>query len=245
MCRIKVFIIVAILSGLVLTFNSIGLACGAKPTETPTSPPPVSNEQESTPWTSPQLPEQPVAPAEPAIPADFKTYTDDAQLFSISYPADWEADIASMADVERKAKESLQSKVKFSTEIPIMIFFAGKRTGLGNNPSVNILVEPSSQAIMTHEQWIEAEMQGAKEVFPDFKEFSRVKTTVDGREATIVDWEGTLEGHFKTRCLQMFLQADETPWVVTCGITPPSDFVKWKNDFDAIVRSLRVSTEIK
>jgi len=87
---------------------------------------------------------------------------------------------------------------------------------------------------------IEVEVQGAKKVMPDYREFSRVKTTVDGRETTIIDCEGTPPGQGKFHFLQMYTLVDKTVLVVTCTALI-DDFADWENDFNIIVRSLRVS----
>ena len=44
--------------------------------------------------------EEPPTVIEPEIPAHFTTYTDEAGLFSISYPPDWEPTLSQMEAVE-------------------------------------------------------------------------------------------------------------------------------------------------
>jgi hypothetical protein len=147
-----------------------------------------------------------------------------------------------MVEIEKKAKESIRPKLGSSVESVSTIFLAGRRTERGYDPSVTIIIGPLPAGVSTHDEWIEAEMQGSKKAFPDFKEFSRVKTSVDGREATIVDWQNSLDGKVISHCLQMYTLVDQSPWVVTC-CTTTGDFDKWKDDFDIVVRSLHVSPE--
>ena len=121
-----------------------------------------------------------------------------------------------------------------------MIFVAGRRTAMGYAPNVNIVVEPLSSEITTHEQMVEAELRGIKLVVSDYREISRVKTSVDGRGATIVDFEGTPPGqNSKIHSLQMFILVDKTAWIVTCT-SFIDGFVEWEDDFNTIVRSLRI-----
>ncbi len=236
MCRTKGSVIGAVLLVLVLTL-SFGLACSSKPAETPTSPP----------ATSPQLPDETTpVPPETEIPANYTTYKDESQLFSISYPSDWERTLSQISGLEQNAKQAI-SNLKAGTPLAgaTMIFFAGRRTATGYDPNINISVEPLAEGISTHDEMVEAGVQGAKTAFPDYRELSRVQTTVDGRKATIVEWEGTLQGSStELHCQEMFVLANKTGWAVTC-IARSGDFADWKNDFDAIVRSLRVSTETK
>ena len=234
MCKIKSFVIVAVLLTLVLMLSSISLACSAKPT-TPT-PPPSTQLPEETP-TSP-----PPTPPQPEITDNYTTYTDELNLFSISYPADWETALSLIAGSEENAKKAISNlKSGIPVEGATMIFFAGRLTATRYEPNINIAVEPTAEGKSTHDQMVEAGMQGAKSVIPDYKELSRVKTTVDGREATIVEWEGTLQGQSTALHYQeMFILANKTGWAVTC-IARTEDFAEWQNDFNTIVKSLRIS----
>jgi len=122
------------------------------------------------------------APPESAIPTHFSTYTDETGLFSISYPPDWEPALSHIEDVEGAMNELLTS---IKEDIPIertrLIFFAGLPTEAGYTPQVNILVESLPGIVWTHDNMVEAEIQGLKEIVQDYHEISRVKTAVDGR----------------------------------------------------------------
>ena len=119
------------------------------------------------------------------------------------------------------------------------IFFAGIPTEEGYSPNVNIIVEQLPEGINTHDELIEASIRGVKIIIDDYHEFSRIKTTVSGRTATILDWEGTFPQVGKSRIVQMVLMIGKTGWTITC--TPPEgELSKWEEDFNAIVRSLRI-----
>ncbi len=240
MYKTKSFVIGAALLILALV---PGLACGAKPAEAPPSPPPVTEPVPPVQETLPQLSEE-EPPSLPAtdIPANYTTYIDESKLFSISYPSDWETALSIVGAVEQKVKETINNlKTGISIEEASTIFLAGRRMAAGGYlPNMNIGVEPVPAGISTHDGMLEAEVRGLKMVLSDYREMSRIKTTIDGREATILSWEGAPPQLGKMRFLQMFTMVDETIWIVTCTAAI-DDFAEWENDFDNIVRSLRIS----
>lgn len=180
------------------------------------------------------------APPEPEIPAHYTTYTDEAALFSISYPPDWQPDLSIIAAVEKETKEWL---LGIEPELPIervsVIFVAGVPTEMGYTPNVNIVVESLPEGMLTLDKLVEATIRGIKEAFPEYREFSRVKTTVGGKEAVIVDLEVDLPGKGRFRQLQMFVLVGKIVWGVGC-LTTPEKFGDFEDDFHAIVRSLRI-----
>ncbi len=177
---------------------------------------------------------------EPEIPAHYTTYSDEVGLFSISYPPEWEPALSIMEDLEEFAKEIVTSvESGLPLERVSAIFFAGIPTEEGYAPNVNIVVEPIPEGINTHDELIEASIAGAKMIVDDYHEFSRIKTTISGRTATILDWEGTFPQLGKIRCVQTVLMVGKTGWTVTC-VAPEGEMSQWEEDFNAIVRSLRI-----
>ena len=216
MSKTKGFIMGATLLALVLI---TGLACGVKPAQTPTSLP----------------------PSELEIPANYTTYTDESNLFSISYPSDWETALSLIPGLEQNAKEVINNLKKgIAVEELSTIFFAGRRIKTVYEPNINILIESAPAWVSTHDEMIEAEVRGVEMIFPNYHEISRINTTINGREATIFEWEGALPQKDKFHYLQMFTLVDKTIWAVTCTAFP-DDFAEWEQDFDTIVRSLRIS----
>lgn len=177
---------------------------------------------------------------EPEIPAHYTTYSDEAGLFSISYPPEWEPALSMIEDLEEATKEIITSvESDFPLERASTIFFAGIPIEEGYSPNVNIIVEQLPEGVNTHDELIEASVRGVKMIIDDYHEFSRIKTTVSGRTATILDWEGTLPQVGKIRIVSMILMIGKTGWTITC--TPPEgELSKWEEDFNAIVRSLRI-----
>jgi len=180
------------------------------------------------------------AVVEPEIPAHFSTYTDEMALFSISYPPDWEPALPIMEEVEEYVKEVIRSMEEdFPVEKASFIFVAGLPIEGGYAPNVNIVLEPLPLGISTNDEYVEASIRGIKSLVQVYHEFSRIKTTVDGREATILDWEGSHPEIGKSHVLQMLIIQGKNGWAVTC--TPPmGEFSKWEDDFNSIVRSLRI-----
>jgi hypothetical protein len=176
----------------------------------------------------------------PEITPHYSTFTDEAGLFSISYPPDWETALFLLPDTEAAAKDIITA---IESDMPVgnvyTIFLAGIPKDNGYFPYMNMVVESIPEVEWTHDKVVEAGIAGITQLVPDYYLFSQVKTTVDGREATILDWEGTISEDSKTHVLQMMVLVGKTAWFVTC--TPPlEEFSKWEEDFQAIVRSLRI-----
>ncbi len=186
--------------------------------------------------TRPPTPEEP----EPPIPAHFTTYTDSLGLFSISYPPEWEPALEYLEEIEQFARDIISS---ITSDIPMeeahFLFMAGLPTMEGFRPNFNIVVEPLSEIMWTHDEVVTAAIEGIKAVVSDYHEFSRVKTTIDNRTATIIECQGTIAGYGTYRFVHMYLLVSKTVWGVGCTVLP-DEYSKWEDDFDAIVRSLRI-----
>jgi len=177
---------------------------------------------------------------EPAIPAHYTTYTDELGLFSISYPPEWELALEYLEDIEQFSKDVINS---ITSDLPIaeshILFMAGLPIAGGYNPNVNIVVEPLPGMMWTHDQVVTAAIEGLKATVSDYHEFSRVKTTVDGRTATIIECQSTFAGLGTFHNIFMCCIVNRTGWSVT-GTALPDEYSTWEDDFDAVVRSLRV-----
>jgi hypothetical protein len=234
------FIIGATLLALVLISSNIGLACGTKPAQTPTEQQPVSPAASLSPEV-PQLPEEAEPPPpKPEITTNYTTYTDESNYFSISYPPDWETSLSHIGVLEEDVKKAIDNlKTGMSVTSPTIIFFAGRRTANGFEPSVNIVVERVFED--TLDLFVQSMIGATKRSVSGYRELSRVKTTVDGKEATIVEWEGVSKEQGKRHYVQMFMLIDGTVWTVTCTAFP-EDFAQWENDFNTILKSFKINT---
>jgi hypothetical protein len=83
-------------------------------------------------------------------------------------------------------------------------------------------------------------MQDMEVNVDDYHEFSRVKTTIDGREAVIIDLQinTPISGAFHD--LYMITLVGKTAWLIGCR-TSPEMFSDYEDDFHAVVRSFRIS----
>ena len=111
---------------------------------------------------------------------------------------------------------------------------------MGYAANVNIGVESLPGVMWTHDKVVEAEIRGIKQLVQDYHAFSQVKTTVGGREVTILDWEGTYPQLGRLHSLQMVVLVGKVVWVVTCTPVSPETFSDYEDDFHAVVRSLRI-----
>lgn len=182
---------------------------------------------------------EPEVPPQVEIPANYTTYTDDTGLFRISYPPDWEPALSVMQQAEESVKQLVRS---IDSDLPIdrvtIVFLAGVPVETGYIPNVSVMVE-SIPGVTQHDQMVEAETRGAKQIIEDYHEFSRRAATIDGRKMTIIDWEGTYPQVGESHVLQALTLVGKTTWIVTC--TPPQgEFDKFESDFQSTVQSLRV-----
>jgi hypothetical protein len=235
MYKIKGFIIGATLLALVLILGSFDLACDAKSAQPPSSP--SATEPTTDQLTSPQ----PTLTA-PQVPVNYTTYMDESGLFSISYPADWETKPPQTTLYGKNAKETVSGlKSGLPVEDFSVIFVAEKPPQDSNEPYVNISLEPLPAGVTTLEQVIQSDMLAARTAYKDFTQLSGIKTTVDGKEAAIIEWEGTIPAEqYNLYCFQLYMLTDKAIWVVTCGSSHENS-TPWRDDFNTIVRTIRIS----
>jgi len=177
---------------------------------------------------------------EPAIPVHFTTYTDELGLFSISYPPEWELHLEVIEEREQGVRDIIESMS--SDTLPQdfrCLFIAGMPAGMGRNPNVNIGVQPFSGIAGPLDEGVNAAVEAIKLLASDYYEFSRVQTIIDDRAAAVIEYQATVPGLPTMHYKQMMCTVKKTVWVVTCG-TSPQKYSTWEDDFDAIVRSLRI-----
>lgn len=186
------------------------------------------------------------------IPADFTTFTEKSNYFNISYPADWQENMYYMIDIERHPKNNpviLSLQIKLMQKIPEMIFIAEPDTVIGDGPCLNVVVEAREQAFLTLDQEVDGEISLLPGHFlNDFKQISRVNTTVNGKKAVIVDFTGVESGELTgitspqnpRHYLVMFMLYGNGYWRVTCS-TPIDDFATWQSNFNSILNSIQIN----
>lgn len=157
---------------------------------------------------------------EPPIPAHFTTYTDEAGLFNISYPPDWEP-----APLLKKLfEQAIEQPVNY-------VFVAWKPVASYKGFDATVTISVIEEAGLDEESLF-------GNTLPEYYEFSRTKTTIGKKKAVIIDYEANFSG-VKNRRLTMLVAVDNNLWKVSCRATP-GKFSNFEDDFNAIVRSLRI-----
>lgn len=176
---------------------------------------------------------------EPTTPADFTTYTSEG-LFSISYPPDWTPATSVMGELWEEVKEQMESEVPgVSLGDAEMLFLAGIPTEEGYYPNIGIVVESRSPGYRTLNEVVEANDAFDREYTTGYQVLSQVKTTIDEREAVVIDSVDDEPGFGKWRYIQMFMVKDKFAWMVI-GSAEFDDFKHYEDTFYDIARSFRI-----
>lgn len=175
------------------------------------------------------------------IPSNYSTYTDDINLYSISYPAEWELDFSLINDLQQKMKELIRD---INSDLPIekwsIIFIAGIPTGTGYSPNINIGLEPVPVEGVTYDEVIMQEIIGIKTTVQGYRQNVRIDTNINGRKATILEWEGIVPNLGKLHVLQMFVLVGKNVWIIT-GTPKYEEFKEYEDEFYYIFRSLEIN----
>ncbi len=191
--------------------------------------------------------------SETPIPPDYTTYTSEG-LFSISYPPDWEHSLPITEMFDRFTKEGLITSIESDLPVELgdgaTIFYAVVPTEEAHNAFVIVVVDSPPAVTWTLDSVVETIMPDMKDNpnIEDYNEFSRVKTTVGGREVVIIDWQmsipiqtfGDTTVGGKYHYLMMVTLVGKTAWTITCVTRSPEMFSDYEDDFHAVVRSFRI-----
>lgn len=172
-------------------------------------------------------------------PLGFTTYTSEG-LFSISYPEEWSPALSILEEAEEWIGEYLEDidpEIDFSDAQ--MIFFAGGEYPGGYYPSVNIIVAPRSIGYYDLDEICENEIGLAREILREYNINFQTRTTIDGRETEIIASDYFMPDDSKWSLTQMLTVEGKFVWVISCGCET-TDFPKNEDDFDKIIRSIRI-----
>jgi hypothetical protein len=179
--------------------------------------------------------------SEPTTPTSFSTYTT-MDLFSISYPSDWEPATAIMGDLWEEIEAEMKSEIPdISMEDTGMVFLAGEPRDEGEYyPSVAIVVTSRTRGYSSLDE-VSAVEDETERLYPTagYELFSRTRTTIGGTEAIVDDSVDNEPGWGKWRYIQALLVKGKFVWVVTCA-AEFDDFRYYEDDFYDIVESFRV-----
>ena len=188
----------------------------------------------------------PTPTPEPTIPPHFKTYSDETGFISISCPRDWKTewrvhDLSWLEDPEKMNGEWLGFDLIESenTYIGGLVFYAGSAIDQEWGTGMSVVLERLYEGAWTLDSALEEVITQLKNAYPDFHEVSRVKTTIGGREAAIVDNETPIPDFGTYRALVMIVVKENTSWVVSCG-THLEKFADYEDTFRDIIGSFRI-----
>ena len=156
----------------------------------------------------------------PTIPAGFVTFTDELNLFTISYPSDWEIE------------EQMTVGTVFVAAMPPQ-----------DSPNVSISVESVPVALAVAEYYA-ANEQAVKEIRTGFKPHSRASVLLGNNEAIITDSEfdssSLVPGAIgKIRVVQALTVYGEVGWNISCGIGLPASAQDLRT-CEAVVLSFKI-----
>jgi hypothetical protein len=177
------------------------------------------------------------------IPDNFTTYTDENSLYTIAYPNQWEPmSEAELTAMYSQAKDTINSiKSGLPVEKASMIFAAGLKTSTGYYPSAVIVVEPAPALVLNNNLAVQAEINGLKQMDPNYQEISRTKLTANGKDETIVEYKG----HFTSsntlmHNIVLISLSGKTIWTITCSATD-ADFTLFSDDYNNSLRSFQLT----
>jgi len=184
------------------------------------------------------------AQSKTSIPANFTTYTDEVCLFRISYPTNWKPALSIIENLKQKTikyLKSIDSESSYGYERSNIVFLGGVLLDSGAyNPNITILIDPLVDDKFKLEDLVELSVQGWKKETEEYREFSRTKTIIDGKQAIILDYESHYPNIGSVHVLLMIMLTDRFVWMVSCSVVPPIIFYDFKEDFYAIVKSFQI-----
>ncbi len=174
---------------------------------------------------------------ETPIPGTYSTYTSEG-FFALSYPSDWEVGTSAVRqlDVEIKSK-SISSEMKAQLDKTRTVLFGS--VGQTDADSAYLMVQVQPKPYLPLLTLIDEASQRSNEYCRDYVEFARLRTTVGGREAVVLTYQGYDSESFLLKYTTSFVIGDHVLWAVICMATPDA-FEGFADDFDHIIRSLRV-----
>jgi len=183
------------------------------------------------------------AQSESTIPANFTTYTDEINFFSISYPANWEPAFSIIERLKQETSDYLKSidKEEFSEKNNV-VFLGGIPLDSGYyNPNITIAIfdKPLIGDNVKLEDVAELLVSEYKKISEEYCEFSRTKTIINGRQVVLLDFEACLPNMLLTHYLVMNMFIDKYLWTITCSISSPLNYYDFKDDIYAIVKSFK------
>jgi hypothetical protein len=177
---------------------------------------------------------------EETFPTHFTTYTGTLNLYSISYPGDWQCLVSLLDDVEQHTTDvlqSLQNNRPLGGELTL--FAAGVPCEKHISPLALVIVDPLPSN-WTLDDVVEDAVRNILTDAKEHKELSREQVIIDGRKTMIINFAAYLSASDTRLCYLVAVSImDNTVWSVVCSVVA-DDFDNSTSDFISIVRSLRI-----
>jgi len=174
------------------------------------------------------------------IPPIFITYTSE-NLFSISYPPELIPDNEMIEEIFRDTKEIIETTAPEITVEGTQFVFIG-HIPIDEKYAAFLLISLGPMpAGMTLDKYMEGEFQYERNNLMGFLEYSQAKTTIDGREAIILDYRTFDFETGEQRNLDLFTTKDGLLWNVGCS-ADPEEFKNYECTFYNILKSFRILT---
>lgn len=175
-----------------------------------------------------------------SIPSDFRDYSDSTELFSVSYPSQWEP-TDTMTTLQSQIKDTINTiNGLFPVSYASVVFEAGLKTGSGYYPNFNISVEPSGPGVLNAEDAAEYLIDNLRHSAPDIQVVSQKQITLSGKDAMLVEFKGTFSSGPLMHDLMLVYLNGTNVWTATCT-AKDADYSQYANIFDSIVRSFRIN----
>ncbi len=151
------------------------------------------------------------------IPSEFVTYTDENNLFSISFPSDWTIDKSKLNDFQEDSLEVLKCMESCTAlEESKTVFFGGyPDTANEYLPSLQIVIGSTKGFAM--EKLAEDAIQMLDVFFKDFVLFEKSNVVIGKHEAIIFDYAYTVPEMGRVRLINVFTVTGTITWNVRCG----------------------------
>jgi hypothetical protein len=175
------------------------------------------------------------------VPGTYTTYTDETSLFAVSYPGQWEP-VSDLASITANVKDNINN---LHAGLPVanasILYLAGLKTTTGYSPNATIVVEPAPSEVSNTDKAASAEIQGLKQLDPNYQEISRTKLVVNGKDAILIEYKA----HFSStgelsHNLFLVVLSGKNIWTLTCSATDEI-FGQWAADFNNIARSFKIT----
>ncbi|MFC2007642.1 hypothetical protein ACFLVB_03490 [Chloroflexota bacterium] len=179
----------------------------------------------------------PTVPEIVDIPASYSSYVNEG-FFSISYPPDWSPQMSIVSKLEEKTKQDLKDMVMDSVVDDYQLVFVGcKYVGDDVLAAVTISVEP--KIVVPFATIIEINHARSVEGMKNYTEYSRVKTTIDGKDAIIQTYAVEDSDSYYAGYTNAYISGNKFFWTVSCTCDG-GELGSNLDTFEKIVTSLRV-----